>query len=217
LEAARRARLAAPPRMRDSNAEAMTDNPRPCGPSEITGRLLAPDLFIRGQVTEAAYEAFRSALPPLLEGEGPLVVEISSPGGDADVGRRFAEDLRLLRERHDRDVWVLGKTMVYSAGVSILAAAARERRWLTRDTTLLIHERRIAKTVELDGPLSEAQAQVDEVRAEIEAGLRLQDEGFAELAAGSSLSLEALRDRARANWYVPAEEALSLGLVGGIL
>jgi hypothetical protein len=50
-------------------------------------------------------------------------------------------------------MWFLGKTLVASAAVTFMAAFPRDRRWLTRDTTLLIHGRRMMRNVHLEGPL----------------------------------------------------------------
>jgi ATP-dependent protease ClpP protease subunit len=59
----------------------------------------------------------------------------------------------LLRQEHGRDVWFLGKTLVASAGVTVMAAFPKAKRWLTRDSALLIHGRRMVKDLHLEGPL----------------------------------------------------------------
>ena len=43
----------------------------------------------------------------------------------------------------------LGKTLVASAGVTVMAAFPKDKRWLTRDAALLIHGRRIVKDLHL--------------------------------------------------------------------
>jgi hypothetical protein len=42
-------------------------------------------------------------------------------------------------------------------------------------------------------------------------------EGFANLVRGSQVSLEQVLEHAPNNWYVEAQEALDLGLIGGVV
>jgi hypothetical protein len=98
-----------------------------------------------------------------------------------------------------------------------MAAFLRDRRWLTRDTTLLIHGRRMTRDVHLEGPLGSARRVLEEIIADIDNGLRLEDDGFAELIEGSGVSLDDIRRRAYGGWYLPAQEALDLGLVAGLV
>ena len=77
---------------------------------------LAPDIRLYGSVgPNMLAEFFRQqAEAPQT---GPLVLELSSNGGDADLGRRIAQELRLWQEKQGREVWFLGKTYLFSAGV----------------------------------------------------------------------------------------------------
>ena len=56
----------------------------------------------------------------------------------------------------ERELFILGKSYVYSAGISLMAAVPPSRRYLTRDTILLVHERRMDRTVQLTGALRSA-------------------------------------------------------------
>ena len=153
----------------------------------------------------------------MLEVPGSIVVELFSSGGDAEIGRRLAQEVRLLRQAHGRDIWFLGKTLVASAAVTIMASFPRDRRWLTRDTTLLIHGRRMTRNVHLEGPLGSCRRVLEEIIADIDNGLRVEDEGFAELIAGSAVSLDDIRSRSYGGWYLSATQALELGLVAGLV
>jgi hypothetical protein len=146
-----------------------------------------------------------------------MVVELTTFGGDADIGRRIALEVRLFAERTGRRLIFFGKTTVYSSGVTIMAAFPREERWLSRDTTLLIHGRSLAKTLELSGPLSLERVRVEAVLAEIDAGLRLEREDFARLVEGTRADLSEVLRRAPAGWYMAADEALALELVAGMV
>lgn len=195
----------------------MKDANEPAPPAALTAALMRPQLSLRGEINDQLYEGFREQLTKALETDGPLVLEISTSGGDADLGRQVAEDVRLLRDKLGRDLWVLGKTTVYSAGVTVLAAFARERRWLTRDTMLLIHERQLTRDLHLDGALGLCRRLLTDQLAVIESGLALERQGFEDLARGSRLTADAVADRARTNWHCSAKEALDLGLVEGLI
>jgi hypothetical protein len=91
-------------------------------------------------------------------------------------------------------MWFLGKTLVASAAVSFMAGFLGERRWLTRDTTLLIHGRRMMRDVHLARSPGQLPP-LEEIIADIDNGLRVEDGGFAELIEGSSVSLEEIRRR----------------------
>jgi ATP-dependent protease ClpP protease subunit len=182
-------------------------------PSELA----RPQIRLDGPVNDEMLRAFRDFLDTAEAGEGPVVVELSTTGGDADVGRRIATDIRLFGERTGRSLRFFGKAVVYSAGVTIMAAVPREGRWLSRGTSLLIHCRSLNKTLQLDGALSVERVRLEAVLAEIDVGMKLEEEGFKELIAGSDVPMGELLERARSNWYLDADEALERGLIGGVV
>ena len=186
-------------------------------PPELFARLANPTVRLSGMIDEGAASAFLNQVLPVLSLPGSIVLEMFSGGGEAEVGRRLAQEVRLLREIHGRDLWFLGKTLVASAAVTVMAAFPRERRWLTRDTTLLIHGRRMVRDLHLEGPLGSCRRVIEEIIADIDNGLRVEDEGFAELIQGSAVSLEEIRHQAYGGWYLSATEALELGLVAGLV
>jgi hypothetical protein len=73
------------------------------------------------------------------------------------------------------------------------------------------------RDVHFEGPLGSSRRVLEEMIADIDNGLRVEDEGFAELIEGSSVTLEDLRRRAYGGWYLSASEALELGLVAGLI
>lgn len=148
---------------------------------------------------------------------GPIVVELTTPGGDADVGRRIAADVRLFRERTGRNPVFFGKTTVFSAGATIMAGFRREDRWLDRHGVLMIHCRKLAKTLELSNFLKAERPRVEALLAEIDLGIKVQTWGFEELIAGSDVGLDELEEKAVENWYLTAEQALQRGLIAGVV
>lgn len=127
-------------------------------------------------------------------------------------------EIDLARERlKPRRLLFLGKTTIYSAGVTVMAAFPREDRFLTNDAMLLIHCRQLEKSLEISGPMRGSQAKVEALLHQIECGLRLEEANFQRLIEGSDIGLDELLDRALFNWYVPAEDALRRGLVAGLV
>jgi ATP-dependent Clp protease, protease subunit len=186
-------------------------------PEEIRARIARPTIRLSGSVAHSMVASFFDQLLPVLEIQGSILIELFTDGGDAEIGRRLAEEVRLLRHQHGRDIWFLGKTLVASAGVTVMAAFPKDRSWLTRDAALLIHGRRMLKNLHLEGPLGSCRRVLEEMIADIDHGLRLEDRGFAELIDGANVDAEEIARRAYGGWYLTAEEALSRGLVAGLI
>jgi hypothetical protein len=90
-------------------------------PPVLAARLSHPTVRLSGAIDEAASASFVNQILPVLDVPGSIVVELFSSGGDADMGCRLAQEVRLLREAHGRDMWFLCKTLVASAAVSFMA------------------------------------------------------------------------------------------------
>ena len=187
----------------------MANPPAPSLPS------LKPDLRLLGAITEEVLQHFVDGVAKL-QGDGPLVVELSTMGGDAETARRLAQDIRMLAK--EREVFLLGKSYVYSAGITVLASRPPSHRFLTRDTVLLVHERRFERTVNFNGALRSAIAQAKDLLAELEIGDQLEQRGFGRFCEGSLLTPKALSERVlEKDWYMLADEALALKLVAGLV
>jgi hypothetical protein len=179
--------------------------------------LFKAQVRLDGDVGDEMFRAFRDGFDKACAGPDPVVVELTTFGGDADVARRIAGDVRLFRERTGRPVLFFGRTVVYSAGTVIMGGFAREDRWLTRDCVLMIHGRRLAKTLELNGPLAVERVRAEALLAEIDMGLKLEREAFRALIDGSEVGEAELVERCQRRWYLDAPEALKRGLVAGVV
>lgn len=174
--------------------------------------LASPHVHLSGPVDQAMYQSFRDQLGNA-PADGTLVIAISTLGGDPEVARLMGDEVRLMRDYTGREILFLGKVAVYSAGATFMAAFPVEKRFLTKGTRIMIHERLIAKTINLNGPLRTC---VDTLKAnlhEIEHSIRIEEEGFRDMVAGSEIDFEEVRERAPENWYIDAEEARDKGLV----
>ncbi|MFS2111076.1 ATP-dependent Clp protease proteolytic subunit [Sphingomonas sp. Sphisp140] len=178
--------------------------------------LARPHVALSGPVDQAMYASFREQLGAAPR-EGTLVVSLSTLGGDPEVARLMGDEIRLLRDYSGREILFLGKVAVYSAGATFMAAFPADKRFLTRGTRLMIHERQIQSTLALSGPLRMQVASLKAKLHEIEESVRIEEEGFRDIVSGSTVSFEQVSERAPANWYIEAEEARSLGLVLDII
>ena len=177
----------------------------------------SPAILLGGPVDYDMYKSFRSQLDSSAK-EGLVVSELSTLGGDPEVARMMGEDIRFHSENSKNGRFVfLGKTAIYSAGTTFMSFFTAENRYLTRGARLMIHERKLDKQLQINGPLTTCVATVTAALHEIEASIAIQNEGFENLIRGSKVTMEEVLSRAPGNWYIEANEAKSLGLVAGVL
>ena len=178
--------------------------------------LAHPHVQLHGPVDGFMYTSFKDQLAAA-PGSGPLVVSLTTLGGDPEMARAMGDTIRLLTEYTGREALFLGKVAVYSAGATFMAAFPAERRFLTRGSRLMIHERIMNSTINLSGPLNTLGPVLMAKLNEINDSIRIQDEGFEALVAGTGVSIAELKAKAPSNWYIEAEEARALGLVLDII
>lgn len=174
--------------------------------------LAHPHIRLSGPVDQFMYTSFRQQLEACPQ-EGAIVIALTTLGGDPEVARTMADDVRLLEDHDGREMLFLGKVAVYSAGATFMAAFPVGRRFLTRHTRLMIHERKISKQINLDGPLRMVVASIKAALHEVEHSILIEEEGFRDIVRDSRVDFEDLREKAPSNWYIEANEAVELGLV----
>ncbi|CAN5361894.1 ClpP family protease [Caulobacter sp. FWC2] len=194
-------------------AQAPADDGLTLGPADFAG----PRIRLAGPVDYAMYNSFRDQLDAA-PAQGLVVVELSTLGGDPEVARMMGEDIRFQSEvRPERRLAFLGKAAIYSAGATFMSFFATPNRYLTRGARLMIHERKLDKTLQINGPLTTCVASVRALLHEIEHSIAIQNEGFENLVRGSAVTMEEVLQRAPANWYLEAQEAKALGLIRGVI
>ena len=177
----------------------------------------SPAIALSGVVDYEMYTKFRSQFDAASE-HSLVVIELSTLGGDPEVARMMGEDVRFASEMEPQRRFVfLGKAAIYSAGTTFMSFFARQNRYLARGSRLMIHERKLSKTLAIDGPLTTCIAVVKATLNEIECSIAIQNEGFQNLIVGSSVSLDEVLQKAPSNWYLEAQEAKALGLVEAVL
>ncbi|MDB5693043.1 MAG: peptidase [Alphaproteobacteria bacterium] len=186
-------------------------------PERLTpDRFRQPAIMLSGTVDYEMYGDFRRQLDAAPE--GLVVVELSTLGGDPEVARMMGEDIRFHSDSEPaRRIAFLGKAAIYSAGTTFMSFFARENRFLTRGTRLMIHERKMSSTLKVEGPLTTCVATVKALLNEIDESIRIQNEGFEGLIQGSKVTMEDVLRRAPSNWYIEAQEAKELGLIEDVI
>lgn len=174
--------------------------------------LARPHVQLHGLVDDAMYASFTQQLADA-PAEGSLVFSITTLGGDPEMARAMGDDVRLLRDYTGRETLFLGKVAVYSAGATFMSAFPVDKRFLTRRTRIMVHERILNSTITLSGPLKMTTASLQAKLHEIEHSILIEEEGFRDLVAGSKVSLATVREKAPSNWYIECEEARDLGLI----
>ena len=178
--------------------------------------LAIPHIQLHGPVDGDMYTSFKSQLVAAPT-EGPLVVSITTLGGDPEMARAMGDTIRLLRDYTGRETLFLGKVAVYSAGATFMSAFPVDSRFLTRGSRIMIHERQMTSTIQLNGPLNTLRYTLEAKLHEIEDSINIKEEGFRDLVKGSKVALDDLKAKAPSNWYIEAEEARDLGLVLDII
>ena len=178
--------------------------------------LAKPNIRLSGHVDQAMYHDFRSQLHACPTA-GPIAIAITTLGGDPEVARSMADDVRLLRDHDDREVLFLGKVAVYSAGATFMAGFPIANRYLTESTRIMIHERSLTKTLEFDAPLRSCLPKLKATLHQIEHSILIEEEGFRAIVEGSNVDFETVREKAPYNWYIECHEAKKLGLIADVI
>lgn len=178
--------------------------------------LNAPQISLIGDIDKFSVERFIDQLRAAEAGGGDIAVEVTTLGGDADMARRIVLEVEAARPRLKSRFLFLGKTVVYSAGTTIMSAFPCQDRWLSIGATLMIHGRHLERTVEISGPIRASIPIVEALHAQLKTGIKHEEENFRRLIEGCGIGIDELREKALHNWYLTAQEAVARGLVAGI-
>lgn len=210
-------RSPAPETQLDPNSVSVAAAPTAPGPTprgrEVGG--LLSNVRLHGEINDGLRFAFYQQIEAVPLNDN-VVLELFTRGGDADIGRLIACELKLLQEYQNREILFKGRSTIYSAGVTIMSAVPKNNRFLSREASIMIHGRQLERTVQLTGSIRSSLPEVKSLLAQMETALAIEKEDFRDLAEGSTLSGEDIWERAEHNWYLTAQEALDLGLVEGL-
>ena len=183
----------------------------------LPAALYEPQIRLIGEVNAELVRSFLDQLDRAQKDAPEIAIEVTTPGGDADLGRRLVHAVDTWRERFKPRLLFLGTTSVHSAGTTFMGAFPRADRYLTRDTILMIHGRQLERRLEVSGSLRSSLPKLWELTEQVKLGMALEEEGFRRLIKGSKIPFKEILQRSRHRWYMRADEALKLGLVAGLL
>jgi ATP-dependent Clp protease protease subunit len=187
----------------------MSDDDKKDAPKDGAGAIVEGGLFkartilLTGEVSDKSARATTERLLAMAgEGDDPITLIVSSPGGHVESGDMIHDMIKFIRPV----VRVVGTGWVASAGALIYVAAAKENRFCTPNTRFLLHEPRGG----VGGTASDIDIQVKEI---LRMRARL-NRIFAEATGQTPEKIEADTDR---DYWMSAEEALEYGVVGRIV
>ena len=175
-----------------------------------------PQVSLVGDIDKFSVEKVLDQHRAAEKGGGDIALDITTEGGDPEMARRIVLEIETARTRLPGRFLFLGQSVVYSAGLTIMSAFDCRDRWLAAETMLMIHGRKLDKTVEISGPIRASIPMVEALRAQMQVAVDLEEAGFRRLIRDCAIGLDELREKALHNWYLSADEALERGLVGGI-
>ncbi|WP_164227195.1 ATP-dependent Clp protease proteolytic subunit [Stenotrophomonas maltophilia] len=163
----------------------------------------ARTVLVFGTVTDAlASETVRKLLALDAESSAPITMIISSPGGHLESGDAIHDVVRFVSS----PVNMVGTGWVGSAATHLYLGAPRERRFCLPQTRFLIHQ----PSGGAGGPASDIAIQAKEI-------IKARERIAQVIARETGQPLErVLKDIERDLW-MPAEEAVSYGLVSRIV
>lgn len=163
----------------------------------------ARTVLVFGTVTDAlASETVRKLLALDAESSAPITMIVSSPGGHLESGDAIHDVVRFVSS----PVSMVGTGWVGSAATHLYLGAPRERRFCLPQTRFLIHQ----PSGGAGGPASDIAIQAKEI-------IKARERIAQVIARETGQPLErVLKDIERDLW-MPAEEAVSYGLVSRII
>ena len=131
---------------------------------------------------------------------------ISTGGGTVYDMFGVVDIMRIVKER--RDISTLGTGKIFSAGVPILAAGTKGKRFITRNARIMLHRCSAGNM----GTTADIKATHDEVRL-------MEDQMVQIIAENSELSVGEIHNMFSKNTdeYFSAQEAIEMGLVDKII
>jgi ATP-dependent Clp protease protease subunit len=179
--------------------------------------LSGANVRINGPIDAQVFDDFTKQLRSVWDGDDDLILELMTQGGDADIARRIALEIRIFQAYAAKAAYAVGKTAVMSAGVTVLSGFDCKNRFLTADATLLIHERHLDRTLVLKGPIESCKQIVCEQLEVLKMAERVEKEDMEKFVAGSHMTVDDLFQRAKGNCYLTAAQALEFGLISEII
>ena len=161
------------------------------------------NVLITGEINdEVARKAVTHLLALAEDGDDPINVMISSPGGHVESGDMVHDVIKFIRPK----VRAIGSGWVASAGALIFIGADRADRYCTPNTRFLLHQPRGG----IGGQATEMMIQAKQIE--------IMQQRFEQLFADATgQSPEKIATDTMRDFWLTAPEAIDYGLVGKII
>ena len=160
-------------------------------------------VLITGEINDKLASRVTTQLIALAEdGDDPINVFISSPGGHVESGDMVHDMIKFIKP----EVRCIGSGWVASAGALIFIGAKKENRYCLPNTRFLLHEPRGG----VGGSVSDIQIQAEQIRIMRERFHVL----FAEATGQTPEKVAADTER---DFWLNTDEALAYGLLGRVI
>ncbi len=160
-------------------------------------------VLITGEINDRLANRVATRLIALAEdGDGPINVFISSPGGHVESGDMVHDMIKFIGPA----VRTIGSGWVASAGALIFVAAKKDNRFCLPNTRFLLHEPRGG----VGGSVSDIQIQAEQIRIMRERFHRIFSEATGQTAR--KIAADTRRD-----FWLNADAAIKYGLLGKVI
>jgi ATP-dependent Clp protease protease subunit len=163
----------------------------------------ARTLLLAGEIDhELAAHVIAQLLALAAEGDAPITLIVSSPGGHVESGDTIHDMVRFIRPR----VRMIGSGWVASAAALVYIAAPLEDRYCLPNTRFLLHQ-----------PWGGAGGSASDMEIEAREILHMRERINRLFAERTGQPLERIQSDTRRNFWLHAEAAREYGLVGKVV
>lgn len=177
-----------------------------------------PTISLTGTVDPEMVKSFDGACRDLFkrkEKPKKVLLVVTSTGGNIDYCIGLFERIRLLGQEVDLSFLALGTLM--SAGITLMLAVPKRKRFTTGNTRFLIHNVQNTGTLPLKGTVEASEAQIREEMSFLKYAKRHHRAQLMGMVEDMTIPYAELKKRSRRGWYFEGGEAVTVGLVGSLL
>ncbi len=176
-------------------------------------------IALSGETEPGMITAFDTAAEKLLNDkdrpEKKATILLSSTGGRVWVGNTVAERIKLMSRFVD--LRIIAMTLVASSGVRVLLSLSRERRFVSPQAEIMIHQSKIRCDASSPQSLDERQRRLDEDLASVLADKREEQRFIRLLAKELGISYQSTLKIWVKSHRFNAKEAVERGLASSIV
>lgn len=161
------------------------------------------NVIITGGIDDKlAQRTVRHLLALAEDGDDPINLFISSPGGHVESGDMVHDMIKFIKPK----VRTIGSGWVASAGALIFVGAAKENRYCLPNTRFLLHQ----PSGGIGGTASDMAIQAEQIR-------QMRDRFHDLFAAATGQTPEKIAEDTQRDFWLTTQEALDYGLLGQVI